>query len=210
MAMAVIGRPRAFDRDAALDAATLVFWRKGFAAASMNDLCEAMGIRSPSLYAAFGSKEALYREAVDRYARGVGEQVWGQLSTGETARIGVQRLLAASAATLPRSPEISGGCMVQLGATADEWPATAADIVKQVRQGCLDRLQARLEAGVVTGEIPAATDVTRLSRFYLGVIQGMSIQARDGASADELAGMAEIAMAAWPGDPMIEPGFQGS
>jgi AcrR family transcriptional regulator len=67
--MAVIGRPREFDRDAALEAAMFLFWRKGFAATSMNDLCDAMGVRSPSLYAAFGSKEALYLEAVDTSGR---------------------------------------------------------------------------------------------------------------------------------------------
>jgi AcrR family transcriptional regulator len=62
--MTVIGRPREFDRKAALEAAMLLFWRKGFAATSMNDLCDVMGVRSPSLYAAFGSKEALYFEAI--------------------------------------------------------------------------------------------------------------------------------------------------
>jgi AcrR family transcriptional regulator len=67
--MAVIGRPRGFDRDAALEAAMFLFWRKGFAATSMSDLCDAMGISSPSLYAAFGSKEALYLEAVEHYVR---------------------------------------------------------------------------------------------------------------------------------------------
>ena len=67
--MTVIGRPREFDRDVALQEAMLVFWRKGFLATSMNDLCDAMGIRSPSLYAAFGSKEALYIEAVGHYAK---------------------------------------------------------------------------------------------------------------------------------------------
>ena len=67
--MAVIGRPEGFDRDAALEAAMVLFWRKGFAATSMNDLCDAMGVRSPSLYAAFGSKEALYLEAIEHYVR---------------------------------------------------------------------------------------------------------------------------------------------
>ena len=73
--MAVIGRPREFDRDAALEAAMLLFWRKGFAMTSMNDLCAAMGIRSPSLYAAFGSKEDLYLEAFDRYGDDWGSHV---------------------------------------------------------------------------------------------------------------------------------------
>ena len=197
--MAVIGRPRAFDRDAALEAATLLFWRKGFAAASMTELCEAMGIRSPSLYAAFGSKEALYLEAVNRYVEGVGEQVWGRLAEGATARIGVERLLAASTQTLPQSLETPAGCMVQLGAVADEWPLAAADIVKRVRQESLGRLMARLEAAVADGELAPATDIGSLGRFYLGVIQGMAIQAKDGATAAELQGMATVAMAAWPG-----------
>jgi AcrR family transcriptional regulator len=199
MSMAVIGRPRAFDRDAALDAATLVFWRKGFAAASMNDLCETMGIRSPSLYAAFGSKEALYLEAMDRYVRGVGEYVWGKLGDGETARAGVEQLLAASTETLPESLETPAGCMVQLGATADDWPHAAADLVKRLRRESLGRLRTRLEAAVADGELASSTDIERLSRFYLGVIQGMAIQAKDGATAAELYGIAEMAMRAWPG-----------
>ena len=95
--MAVIGRPRAFDRDAALEAAVLVCWRKGFSAASMNDLCDAMGIRSPSLYAAFGSKEALYLEAIDHYVRTIGHPVWDKLEEGATARAGVENLLLAGA-----------------------------------------------------------------------------------------------------------------
>src|SRR6202035_3596322 len=83
--MAIIGRPRGFDRDAALEAAMVLFWRKGFAAASMNDLCDAMSIRSPSLYAAFGSKEALYLEAVERYVRTIGPPIWDRLADGATA-----------------------------------------------------------------------------------------------------------------------------
>src|ERR1700750_1547259 len=103
VAMAVVGRPRAFDREAALEAAMLLFWRKGFAAASINDLCEAMGVRSPSLYAAFGSKEALYLEAIERYARTIGDALWAQLAEAPTARTGVQRLLRAASEVLPES-----------------------------------------------------------------------------------------------------------
>src|ERR1700748_1008212 len=113
-AMAAIGRPREFDREAALQAAMLVFWRKGFSAASMNDLCEAMGIRSPSLYAAFGSKEALYLEAIDHYVRTIGTPVWDKLEEGATARAGVENLLLAGAETLPQSASTPSGCMALL------------------------------------------------------------------------------------------------
>src|SRR5229473_1018356 len=94
--MAVIGRPRGFDRDAALKAAMYLFWRKGFAAASMNDLCDAMGVSSPSLYAAFGSKEALYLEAVEQYVRTQGPPVWDKLAEGATACAGIENLLIAA------------------------------------------------------------------------------------------------------------------
>ena len=196
--MAMIGRPREFDREAALQAAMIVFWRKGFASTSMNDLCEAMGIRSPSLYAAFGSKEALYLEAIDHYVRTIGPTVWDKLAAA-TARAGVEKLLLTATETLPESGEIPGGCMAVLGAVGDEWPAAIADVVKQVRLDMLGNLQSRLQMAVTEGELPVTTDIERLSRFYLSVFQGMALQARDGASAAELKGVAASAMLAWPG-----------
>src|ERR1700761_5289271 len=123
VAMAVVGRPREFDRDAALEAAMLLFWRKGFAATSINDLCEAMGIASPSLYAAFGSKEALYLEASERYARIQGPPVWDHLAQGKTAREGVENALLAGAGILPKSRTTPSGCMAMLAGISDEWPA---------------------------------------------------------------------------------------
>ena len=99
--MAVTGRPREFDRDTALKAAMLVFWRKGFAATSMNDLCAAMQIRAPSLYAAFGSKEGLFLEAVEHYSKTLGPTIWGRLAEGPTARASVEKLLRAAVKGLP-------------------------------------------------------------------------------------------------------------
>ena len=198
--MAAIGRPREFDRDAALEAAMFLFWRKGFAATSMNDLCDAMGIRSPSLYAAFGSKEALYLEAIDHYVRTIGPPVWDKLEEGATARAGVENLLLAGAESLPQSASTPSGCMALLGGVGDEWPAPIADVVRTVRLGVLGHLRLRLEAAVTEGELPPSTDVESLSRFYLGVFQGMAVQARDGAAVVELKGVADAAMAAWPND----------
>jgi AcrR family transcriptional regulator len=197
-AMAAMGRPRAFDREAALDAAMRVFWRKGFSAASMNDLCVAMGIRSPSLYAAFGDKEALFLEAIGHYVRTVGPPVWGKLAEAATARDAVEALLAASVETLPGSVSTPAGCMALLGGVGDEWPAPITAVVRSIRLEMLDSLRRRLSAGAAEGEI-TRSDIERLSRYYLGVVQGMAIQARDGAKAAELRGVAETAMAAWPG-----------
>jgi AcrR family transcriptional regulator len=197
--MAVIGRPREFDRDAALEAAMLLFWRKGFAATSMNDLCDAMDVRSPSLYAAFGSKEALYLEAIEHYVQTIGPSVWNKLAEGATARAGVERLLLAGSETLPKSRATPAGCMAMLSAIGDEWPAVITDVVRKVRLEVLNQLRSRLGSAVAEGELPAATDVDGLSRFYLGVFQGMAIQAQDGATRAELRAVAAAAMAAWPG-----------
>jgi len=112
--MAVIGRPREFDRGAALEAAMLLFWRKGFAMTSMNDLCEAMGIRSPSLYAAFGSKEGLYLEALEHYVQTVGPPIWDRLAEGATARASVESLLLAATESLPKSRATPAGCMAAI------------------------------------------------------------------------------------------------
>jgi AcrR family transcriptional regulator len=194
------GRPREFDREAALEAAMLLFWRKGFAGASMNDLCEAMGVRSPSLYAAFESKEALYLAAFEHYLATEGQAVWDKLAEGATARAGVENLLIKTAETLPKSRTAPAGCMVALGAVSDEWPATIAREVRKARLELLDNLRTRFDAAVASGELTGATDVDALSRFYLSVIQGMTIQARDGATQAELRGAAKAAMAAWPGE----------
>jgi AcrR family transcriptional regulator len=198
--MAAIGRPREFDRDAALEAAMLLFWRKGFAAASMSDLCDAMGISSPSLYAAFGSKEALYLEAVEYYARTIGPPVWDKLAEGATARAGIENLLIAWTESLPKSRATPAGCMALLAAVGDEWPATIVRVVKKVRLEMLGTLRSRLETAVAKGELPASTDIDGLSRFYLSVFQGMAVQAKDGATSAELRAVAAAAMSAWPVD----------
>lgn len=196
--MAIIGRPREFDRGAALEAAMLAFWRNGFAATSMNDLCDAMGVRSPSLYAAFGSKEALYLEAVAHYVETFGPPVWDKLAEGATACAGVENLLLAATESLPKSEAIPAGCMATLAALSDEWPGGIADVVRKLRVEMLGMLRSRLEAGAANGELPPTADIEALSRFYLSVYQGMAVQARDGAGAADLRGLAAVAMAAWP------------
>jgi len=89
--------------------------------------------------------------------------------------------------------------MAALGAVGDEWPPAITNVVRKVRLKMLSNLRSRLEAAVSDGELPASTDIDRLSRFYLSVFEGMAIQARDGASRAELRGVAAAAMAAWPG-----------
>jgi len=199
--MTTVGRPREFDREAALTNAMRVFWSKGYASASMTDLCSAMRIRSPSLYAAFGSKEALYLEALDHYVTTIGNAVWGKLEGGRTARAGVEAFLLAATEALPASEGVPAGCMSTLAGLGDEWPDAIARVAREIRSSCLGHLASRLTMAVAEGELPATVDVGQLSRFYLGVFQGMASQARDGAARDDLRGIVETAIAAWPERP---------
>lgn len=195
--MPVLGRPRAFDRDAALQAAVEVFWRQGFLATSMNDLCAAMGIRSPSLYAAFGSKEALYAEAIGRYSAAADEMIWNHVDGSATVREGMQTALLAAAGVVAGREGMPSGCMVTL-ATGEECPGGSPDTARYAREGSLAKLRAGLQRAMAAGELPQTTIIDRLARFYLGVVQGMAIQGRDGADLADLQDMARTAMAAWP------------
>jgi AcrR family transcriptional regulator len=194
--MTARGRPRSFDRNTALDAATLVFWRRGYAEASMAELCQAMGINSPSLYAAFGSKEALFTEALGRYATTYGPRIWDPLDAGTTARDGVENWLMASAAILPGGCR-PGGCMVTLAAIGGDGAPQLSGLLREGRAEGLRRITARLARGVAEGDVPATADAAAMARFYLGVQQGMSVQARDGAGRAALESVARAAMAGW-------------
>ncbi|WP_191059787.1 TetR/AcrR family transcriptional regulator [Geminicoccus harenae] len=192
------GRPRAFDREAALAKATRLFWLKGYEATSIADLTEAMGIGSPSLYAAFDSKEALYLEALRYYADHYSELVWGRYDAAATARQAVECLLLDSAAALTNTCDGNPpGCMVTLSSVDGEGHAELDARMRRARAAMLDRLEARLDQAVAEGELPASTDVQALARFVQTVQSGMSILARDGAGRGELEAVAGIAMLGW-------------
>lgn len=193
------GRPRTFDSDTALGIAMELFWRHGYEGTSIADLTEAMGITPPTLYAAFGSKEQLYRDVLGYYlARGGDSR--RALGDDIAAYDAIAQYLRAVARHIT-DPGKPAGCMVQTaslhGATENEAARTAA---ASLRAGALAMLAAKLEWAKGVGELPADTDVQALARFYSAVVQGMSVQAIDGASADELLRFTEIALAAWPGE----------
>ena len=192
------GRPRAFDRDAALAKATRLFWEKGYEATSIADLTDAMGIGAPSLYAAFGSKDALFTEALDHYCSSTAALVWERFSSAETAREAALSFLLDSAAALTGAvADIPRGCMVTLSAVGSEGHAELGTLVRDARASTLARLTERFERAVREGELPPSTDLHALARFVQTVQSGMSILARDGASAAELTEVAQIAMLGW-------------
>jgi AcrR family transcriptional regulator len=191
------GRPRGFDRAEALRHAMRLFWAKGFDGASMADLTAVMGINPPSLYAAFGSKEALFREATDLYSETEGVGIWRSLHQSATAKQAVEGFLRESAAAFSRAGD-PPGCLIVLGAlNSNGNNAAICEDLRQRREANVAELRTRLEAAVREGELPAGIDCEAIAVFYVTVQQGMSIQARDGASYARLLAAADGAMAAW-------------
>ncbi|MBX9933027.1 MAG: TetR/AcrR family transcriptional regulator [Methylobacterium sp.] len=192
------GRPRAFDREAALAQATRLFWLKGYEATSIADLTEAMGIGSPSLYAAYGSKEALYTEALQHYNETYEALVWGGFRSAGTAREAVLSYLMDSAAALTGSlADNPLGCMVTLAAVGGECRSELGIVMRSARAVTLERLEACLSKAVSEGELAGTTDTHALARFVQTVQSGMSILARDGVTRAELEGVAQVAMLRW-------------
>lgn len=177
------GRPRSFDRDAALLAALEQFWRAGYEETSVAMLTAAMGVTPPSLYAAFGDKQRLFEEASTLYFQRTCEAVDRAVAL-PTARAAIARVLAdtARAHTDPASP---AGCLML---TEPRLEAQREDLRRRLRD--------RLDQGVRDGDLAATADTDRLAAFLVAVLRGMSGCARDGGTLADLQGIAETAMAA--------------
>ncbi len=195
--MAVRGRPRSFDRDAALARAMHLFWERGYEATSLADLTAAMEINSPSLYAAFGSKEALFREAVGLYAATEGAGSREALAAAPTAKDAVATMLRRAVARFVGSGHPTG-CFVVLGALncSAENDAVRRYLAER-RRAVARALRARLARAITEGDLSADTDIDALAAFYVTILNGMSLQARDGATRRTLDRIADCAMAAW-------------
>ncbi|MFG2353824.1 TetR/AcrR family transcriptional regulator [Streptomyces sp. NPDC048521] len=190
------GRPRSFDRETALEKAVRAFWEHGYEATSVSDLTRIMGIGAPSLYAAFGDKRSLFDEVVRVYGAGHGSFARRALEQEPTARAAVGRLLREAAAEFT-DPDHPHGCLVIHAATNCTTPEVEAALREQ-RNSNIAAIESRIAADIATGELPHGTDAAALARHVGAVFQGMSQQARDGASREELEAVAEIAMAIWP------------
>lgn len=192
------GRPRGFDRDAVLDRALELFWARGYEGTSVADLTEAMGITPPSLYAAFGSKAELYGAALERYQQRYGSCTREALEQEPTAKAAVARILGHAAREFA-SREHPAGCMLSLGAVAcAPEHKLVAEAVAAMRASMISALKQRLDRAVAEGELPEDADTAGLARFVGALLQGMSVQARDGADEAALQAIVDTALAAWP------------
>jgi len=193
----VAGRPRCFDPEKALDAAMKVFWRKGYEGASLSDLTRAMKINRPSLYAAFGDKEELFRKVLARYGEGPAGYVREALQE-PTARAVAGRLLSETAEMLgdPRNPR---GCLgVQSALACGEGSEAVRRELVSFRQAGEERIRERFKRAKSEGDLPSDSNPSDLAAYITTVIRGMAVDASSGASREQLRRVARMAMQAWP------------
>ena len=194
---AVIGRPRGFDVDEALEHAMRVFWAQGYEGASLTDLTRAMGITKTSMYAAFGNKEQLFRKALQRYGEGPASYATRAMAQ-PTARAVAEAFLrgAVNATTRPDAP---AGCLTVQGALASGAEGQPArDVLVGWRNDAVALLAERFQRAVDEGDLPRDAAPVRLARYLMTVGNGIAVQAASGLGLDELLEVADMAMLNWP------------
>jgi AcrR family transcriptional regulator len=191
------GRPREFDQDEALDRALEVFWRQGYEGTSIGELTAAMGINRPSLYAAFGNKEALFRRALDRYV----DEGMAFIRTAieePTGRRAVEALLRGYAAWVTNSGT-PPGCLTVQGALAcgPDTETIRAELTARRLAG-ESLLRARLERARKEGDLAGDANPADLARYINTIAQGVAVQAAGGARRKQLDRVVDLALRAWP------------
>jgi len=198
MAEATRGRPRTFDTDTALDRAVEVFWRRGYEGASLTELTEAMGINRPSLYAAYGNKEELFRQAVARYAEV--DMAYARAALEQpTAYDVAAAFLRDNVEALTRPGRPSGCLSVQGGLAGGSDDGRAAAFLAESRLAGEQAFADRFTRAVAEGDLPAATDPVALARFVMALSEGHAVHAAAGVDRASLEASVEIGLRAIPG-----------
>lgn len=193
-----LGRPRKFDKDLALDTALQVFMQKGYEATSLTDITEALGINRPSVYAAFGNKEELFAQALAKYNQGPIAYLNDVLSE-KTSRDVVKELLMKSVELLTCAEQPRACLAIQSSISSE---LAVAGIQQNIVDGLHQievNIKNRFDQAIAQGDLPKDTDSWLLTKYVTTIHKGLSIQASNGTSAEELYGIVEITLQSWPG-----------
>lgn len=193
----VRGRPLAFNQDEALNEALRVFWSHGYEGTSMAELTEALGINKPSIYAAFGNKEELFRKALARYTSGPAAFVREAMKE-PTARQVVEKFLLLAVDFFSDRSTPNGCMIVQAALTGGRGSSAIQQELIAYRKNLEACLNERFELAKSQGDLPAQLNTKHLAKYIATIHQGMSVQATSGATKEELLAITEIAMSNWP------------
>ncbi len=192
------GRPRSFDRNMALLKALEVFWQRGYAPAAVSELCAAMGINAPSLYAAFGNKSRLFLEAVNFYEQRYWAAPSRRFMEEKDFYVAVNNFFTEAAGIL-LSPDTPCGCMVVLAAVnISEDEEEVIHTLRQLRLDTRNMFVEKIRKAVEDGQLPPDTRAEALGGAFNTFLEGMSLQARDGLNAEELRAAASYAVRMLP------------
>jgi AcrR family transcriptional regulator len=187
------GRPINFDKDAALEAAMLLFWERGYEGSSMADLKKAMGLNPSSIYAAFGDKRALFQLAVERYMEK--RAIYAGKALEEPTLERFIRALFSNTVAFLTTPGHPPTCMTLAGAVGCSLDATPArDLMTEIRKQNQLALRERLLKARKSGELPKGINVDDYTRYLSTIIAGLSIQAANGSTKAELNRTAQMAL----------------
>ena len=174
-----------------------MFWQKGYEGTSLTDLTEAMGITRPSLYAAFGNKESLFRKALDLYQSEKLAYI-NQALEQPTARKVAETMLRGTVNNVTSNEE-PHGCLGVITSVAcgPESQSVREEVLKRGEAG-KRALMDRFERAKADGDLPAHVDTEGLMRVLIALLQGISVQANQGATREELDRLVESGLALWP------------
>lgn len=197
------GRPSNFDRAIAVHQAMKLFWESGYEGTSFESLIAVMGISASSFYNSFGGKEQLYAEATNAYLAASGEWFLGILNDATDTRTAFRRLMEATATEFTRD-DLPSGCMISV-ACVHVPPAlhSVREMMTEHRAMARHAMEARIQRGIDEGDVSADTNVKALAAYFNVLARGLAVQARDGATSDQLLEIVQIAMQAFPAGPEL-------
>lgn len=197
--MAQMGRPRTFDRDQAIEQAMLLFWEYGYDATSLSLLKSniAGGIKAPSFYAAFGSKEALFREVVARYIATYGQVCSSLWNEHLTPREAIELALRQSAKMQTESSHPKGCLLVLSAGVCSPENQSIQQLLSEQREKTREKFQQCVQRAVNTNALPANTEVCAYTASLHSFLLGLSMQARDGVSSLVLNNAVTEVMLGW-------------
>lgn len=192
------GRPREFDRDTALRAAMLVFWRQGYEGASLADLTEAMGISKPTLYAAFVDKEGLLREALHMYLDLRAKDYTAALKRSTVKEVAEAWLRLTGG--VRKEADVPPGCLTVQGAlVGSQASRVIQDELASIRNEGTRQLERRFERAKREGDLPGTWEPGPLAQYLSALASGLAVQSSGGVSPEVLNEAVDQVMANWPG-----------